>query len=112
MKIYIPTAVRKYVYGAFAKNYGVKLHEMRRKVGDFKTFNEFFTRQIREDCRPIEEAHNSKVLCSPCDGTVLSCGEVDNAEMVCVKGQNYKVDEFLYGMKNKSPFSHTAKLQV
>ena len=54
MRIYVPVAARKHVYGTFAKNYGVKLHEMRRTINDFKTFNEFFTRQIRPECRPVD----------------------------------------------------------
>ena len=86
MKIYIPVSLRRHIYGAFAKSYGVKLHEMRRNIDEYRSFNEFFTRQIREECRPIEAPRDVRTLCSPCDGTVLSFGTVENAEMICVKG--------------------------
>ena len=52
-------------------------------------------------------------LCSPCDGTVLSHGEiVDNEMKGAVKDQNYSFDEFLLGMTKKSEegFSFTEDL--
>lgn len=86
MKIYIPVPLRRHIYGAFAKSYGVKLNEMRRNIDEYRSFNDFFTRQIREECRPISKPRDVRTLCSPCDGTVLSFGTVVDAEMICVKG--------------------------
>jgi phosphatidylserine decarboxylase len=40
-------------------------------------------------------------MCSPCDGRVLSFGIVDSLKttMDCIKGHNYRLDEFLFGYK-------------
>ena len=40
----------------------------------YKTFNEFFVRQLRPDARPLAEGDN--ILISPVDGTVSQCGEI------------------------------------
>ena len=41
-------------------------------------------------------------MCSPCDGRILSSGEVDslNCTIDCIKGHNYRLDEFIFGIKN------------
>lgn len=38
-------------------------------------------------------------LCSPCDGRVLSYGEVNSEDSTidCVKGRSYRLEEFLFG---------------
>lgn len=42
-------------------------------------------------------------MCSPCDGRVLSFGEITDNEMKgAVKDQNYPFDEFLLGMRRHS----------
>ena len=44
---------------------------------------------------------DTKTLCSPCDGKVLSFGDVDSLKstMDCIKGHTYRLDEFLFGYK-------------
>jgi len=65
----------------------------------FETFNKFFTRQLREGVRKIMKLHDKTSLCSPCDGRVLTCGEVSSADFTidCVKGRSYRLDEFIFG---------------
>ena len=66
----------------------------------YQSFSHFFTRSIRPKSREIEDKLNTKTLCSPCDGRVLSFGEITDNEMKgAVKGQNYPFDEFLLGMR-------------
>jgi phosphatidylserine decarboxylase len=40
-------------------------------------------------------------MCSPCDGKIASHGKVDtvNCTIDCVKGHDYRLDEFLLGYK-------------
>lgn len=90
------------MYKAFGAVYGVNFDEI--KVDDlnkFRTFNQFFTREIKDEARPIDEPHDTKILASPCDGRVLSFGTVDtdNFTMECIKSNAYRVDEFLFGYK-------------
>lgn len=50
---------------------------------------------------------NLASVCSPCDGRVLSFGDVDctKCTISCVKGSDYRVDEFLFGFKSESESS-------
>ncbi len=65
----------------------------------YQTFSNFFTWSIRSKSREIEDKLNIKTLCSPCDGWVLSFGEITDNEMKgAVKDWNYPFDEFLLGM--------------
>mmetsp|Transcript_17161 Transcript_17161/g.12183 ORF Transcript_17161/g.12183 Transcript_17161/m.12183 type:complete len:92 (-) Transcript_17161:842-1117(-) len=72
-------------------------------LNEFKNFNQFFTRELKEDCRSVDAPTDENNLCSPCDGRVLSFGTVDSqtSTLDCIKGHNYRVDEFLFGNKLK-----------
>ena len=52
----------------------------------------------------IDTPEDASNLVSPCDGKVLSCGEVDTlaSTMDCIKGHTYRVDEFLFGYQSRS----------
>lgn len=91
------------MYQGFGYFYGVNFDEI--KVDDinkFRTFNQFFTRELKEGSRSIENEGDTATLCSPCDGRVLSYGTVDslNSTIDCVKGHTYRLDEFLFGVKD------------
>ena len=47
----------------------------------------------------IDDEADGSTLVSPCDGKVLSYGEINTLEatMDCIKGHKYRVDEFLFG---------------
>mmetsp|Transcript_37568 Transcript_37568/g.49436 ORF Transcript_37568/g.49436 Transcript_37568/m.49436 type:complete len:211 (-) Transcript_37568:613-1245(-) len=101
----LPPYLRVAIYKAFGTLYGVNFDEMRTEnLNDFRTFNQFFTRELKEDARPISEPNDALSLVSPCDGKVLSYGEIDalNSTMDCIKGHTYRVDEFLFGYQSKS----------
>jgi phosphatidylserine decarboxylase len=86
----------------FGKLYGVNFDEiLTEDLNDFATFNEFFTRELKHGARPIDDPLNGYTLCCPCDGTVLSNGDINknNYTVTCVKGRDYKLDEFIFGNK-------------
>jgi phosphatidylserine decarboxylase len=96
----LPPYFRVALYKAFGMIYGVKFEEAKQQdLNKFRTFNQFFTRELNEEARPIANQHNDKSLTSPCDGTVLSFGEVNamTSTIECVKGNDYKLSEFLFG---------------
>ena len=47
-------------------------------------------------------------MCSPCDGKILSHGDVDsiNCTIDCVKGNDYRLDEFLFGFRTEKTKKH------
>jgi phosphatidylserine decarboxylase len=61
----------------------------------YATFNEFFTRALRVDARPV--AHDSRTLVSPVDGTVSQLGRVDGKQLFQAKGRQYSLDALLAG---------------
>ena len=63
----------------------------------------------------IDDPEDGSTLCSPCDGRVLSFGEVDSLEstMDCIKGHKYRLDEFLFGYQTvKDPSSEKKQLST
>ena len=86
----------------FGKLYGVNFEEIKKAdLNSFRTFNQFFTRELKDEAREIENSDERKTLCSPCDGKVLSVGYVDTttSRIDCIKGHTYRLDELLLGHK-------------
>lgn len=86
-----PDRVGKTVVNLYCRAYGVELDECRKTSG-FTSFDEFFTRELREGARPLPE--DPRVIISPADGRVDSCGPVDGRSFF-VKGRPYRVDELV-----------------
>jgi phosphatidylserine decarboxylase len=61
----------------------------------YSTFNEFFTRALRADARPL--AGNATTLVSPVDGTVSQLGAIDADRLLQAKGHHYTLDALLAG---------------
>jgi phosphatidylserine decarboxylase len=61
----------------------------------YPTFNEFFTRALREGARPIDQAIDAVV--SPVDGTVSQCGPITDDAVIQAKGRSYSLTELLGG---------------
>lgn len=55
----------------------------------YKTFNEFFAREIREDARPIAEPGDDNVTSSPADCRLTTFPTVDAATRFWVKGEGF-----------------------
>ena len=58
----------------------------------YRSFNDFFVRKIRPECRPVAMDH--KLLISPCDGR-LSVHPIDADSVFSIKGQNYDMKQLL-----------------
>jgi phosphatidylserine decarboxylase len=70
----------------------------------FESFNKFFTRELKDGVRAISEPCDITSMCSPCDGKVLTCGEIStcDATIDCVKGRSYRLDEFMLGVRDEN----------
>lgn len=86
-----PESVGKAVVNLYCRAYNVELDECR-KVSGFSSFDEFFTRELREGARTFP-ADRGVAIC-PADGRVDSMGPVDGRSFT-VKGRPYRVDELL-----------------
>jgi phosphatidylserine decarboxylase len=61
----------------------------------YKTFNEFFTRPLKDGTRPI--AKGKDTLASPVDGTVSEAGKIQQRQIFQAKGHYYTTSELLGG---------------
>lgn len=77
----------------FAAAYCVDLSEAARRVGEFRSFNDFFTRELKPGARPLADA--SQFILSPADGAVSQIGTITAGRIIQAKGRDYTVAELL-----------------
>jgi phosphatidylserine decarboxylase len=61
----------------------------------YGSFNEFFTRALRPEGRPIDT--NLHTIASPVDGAVSECGIIEQNRLMQAKGQFYTLGDLLAG---------------
>lgn len=84
---------KAFVYG-FAKAYGIRLDEYARgNLDDYDSFNDFFTRELKDGQRPIDDTPNG--IACPADGTVSQVGQIQAGQMLQAKGRDYDVGQLL-----------------
>jgi phosphatidylserine decarboxylase len=86
-----PEPVGKAVVNLYCRAYGVALDECAKASG-FTSFDEFFTRELREGARTMPD--DPAVVISPADGRIDSQGPVDGRAFV-VKARPYHVDDLV-----------------
>jgi phosphatidylserine decarboxylase len=84
------------VLRGFLRNYRVDMSEaLQSDPFAYPTFNEFFTRALRPEARPV--AAGPQTLVSPVDGTVSQCGGISADQLFQAKGHHYSLQELLAG---------------
>jgi len=86
-----PDTLGNAVVKAYCRAYNVELDECAKASG-FSSFDEFFTRELREGARVFPS--DPGVVISPADGRVDSIGAVDGRDFY-VKGRPYRVAELV-----------------
>jgi phosphatidylserine decarboxylase len=61
----------------------------------YRSFNDFFTRALQPDARPIT-AHANEIA-SPADGTLSQAGDIESGYLFQAKGHDYSLFELLGG---------------
>lgn len=78
----------------FIKRYGVNMAEAVHSDPYFyKTFNEFFTREIKKEARPFSTAD----LISPVDGAISQLGKINIDQVFQAKGKSFTTTALLGG---------------
>ncbi|OCG16990.1 phosphatidylserine decarboxylase [Gilliamella sp. WF3-4] len=78
----------------FCKLYKVDLSEA--KISDakeFKTFNDFFARELNDDARPIDTGDSSVIM--PADGVISQFGTIQDTQMLQAKGHFYSLESLV-----------------
>lgn len=63
--------------------------------GNYRSFNDFFTRTLREDARPLAKEKNA--VLSPVDGTVSQAGRIEDGRIFQAKRHDYSLHELIGG---------------
>lgn len=88
------TWVRKPFIHAFARAYDVSLEDAARgSLNDYASFNDFFTRELREEARPL--AGDEQVAVCPADGSVSQAGTIERGQLLQAKGHSYALEALL-----------------
>lgn len=74
----------------YRKKYKINMSDFVVPIGGFKTFNSFFTRNLKPEARQIDDG-----LVSPVDGTIFDAGNVDPDNKIFVKHKFYYIDDLL-----------------
>ena len=89
----IPTWFRATFLARFARSYGIEVSEAERPIGEYGRVDEFFTRRLRPEARPID-SHPDTIV-SPADGTVVEAGLATGGHLIQAKGVLFELDELL-----------------
>jgi phosphatidylserine decarboxylase len=88
------TRIKNFLITRFARLYDVETDEIKGKLpDDFDTFNDFFTRELKDGARVIDAGTASIV--SPADGTVSEAGTLRGGRILQAKGIEYSVRDLL-----------------
>lgn len=77
----------------FSGLYKIDTSEAVVPLNGFKSFNDFFDRQLKEGARTIDP--NPKSIVSPVDGTILSFGSLDEEIILEAKGTGSNLEDLL-----------------
>lgn len=85
-----------FVIRQFAHFYRINWQEAKlSQPSDYPTFNDFFTRELQENARPI--VSGSHELCLPADGSISEGGQIDDNRLLQAKGHFFTLETLLAG---------------
>ncbi len=83
----------------FIRAYGINMAEAKyENASDYASFNEFFTRPLKEGARPV--VADEQTLAHPVDGAVSQAGPIAGDQLIQAKGHFYTVKALLGGDEN------------
>lgn len=91
---FLDSSTSRWIIGPFMKKSGIDLSEY--EMSDYRSFNEFFTRKIKPECRKIdwEKTH----LIAPCDSK-LSVYPISQGSRFVIKDTEYSMESLLRSRK-------------
>lgn len=79
----------------FVNFHQLDMSEVLRPISDFKTFNEFFYRQLKPTARPCSAPERPDVITSPADCRSVVFDRLEDAQRIWVKGREFSVERLL-----------------
>ena len=82
--------VKNFLIHQFINIYDVDMSEAKAlSITQYSSFNDFFTRELKSDARPIEQ--DTSAVVSPADGTISEVGRINQGQILQAKGIDYSV---------------------
>ncbi|KAF2087865.1 hypothetical protein K490DRAFT_40649 [Saccharata proteae CBS 121410] len=79
----------------FINFHQLDMSEVLLPVEAFRSFNEFFYRQLKPDARPCSAPDDPQVITSPADCRSVVFNRLDTAQQIWVKGRGFSVERLL-----------------
>ena len=88
------------------KFYGVNMDESKEQnIDNFSSFNQFFTRELKPDARPLTTVEHS--IACPADGAVSQAGLIEQGKIFQAKGKSFTAIDLLGGAAERAkPFEN------
>ncbi|MFP0156671.1 archaetidylserine decarboxylase [Acinetobacter baumannii] len=91
------------VIHAFKTKYGIDLSIAEQgNALKYKSFNDFFTRALKDGVRLVDE--NPDSIVSPADGAISQIGKITAGEVFQAKGQSFSVEKLIGDRQLAQPF--------
>lgn len=78
---------------AFVDEFNIDMELAKKDIKDFTSFNDFFTRELISEARPI--TNDPDILISPGDGRLTAYENIDLDNIVQIKGLTYSLRELI-----------------
>ena len=93
--------LKNFLILAFIRRYKVDISEAKiTDASDYKTFNHFFTRELKPGARLIDSSLDTVV--SPADGKISAYGEIISSQLLQAKDHHFSLFDLLGGNKEVS----------
>ncbi|MBN7574454.1 MULTISPECIES: phosphatidylserine decarboxylase [Clostridium] len=90
---YCDTKLSKSKISPFVNSFNIDMTMSKKKINEFNSFNDFFTRELNFDARPITSDNN--ILISPGDGRITAYEDIDLDNIIQIKGLTYSLKELI-----------------
>jgi phosphatidylserine decarboxylase len=97
-------AIKNLFIREIIKHYGVNMDEaLQPDINAFKSFNDFFTRELKPDARPLTTPAHA--IACPADGAVSQAGHISDGRIFQAKGKSFTAVDLLGGSAERAaPF--------
>ncbi len=89
----LPTAIHQAWMRAFVRLWSVNVDEAELSLDQYATFQEFFTRRLKPNSRPLDQGDN--LVLSPVDAQVAAIGQVSQGQLLQAKGSEFSLAALL-----------------
>jgi phosphatidylserine decarboxylase len=79
----------------FINFHQLDMNEVRLPLSQFKTFNEFFYRELKPNARPCSAPDDPHIIVSPADCRSVVFNRLEDAQRIWVKGREFSVERLL-----------------